>query len=131
MSTGWTLLKSAGAEPRSNPEQKITGRDIANRAFYPLTLPLTVGPGSISVAITLGANETLHRSVPVRFIDALVGPALVSITVYLCYRSAERLSKLLGETAMNVFVRLNSFILLCIGVQIIWNGIRALASSAH
>jgi multiple antibiotic resistance protein len=129
MSTGWTLLKTAGAEARQNPEKKITGEDISNRAFYPLTLPLTVGPGSISVAITLGANETLHRSIPLRLLASAVGPALMAITIYLSYRFAERLASFLGETAMSVFVRLTSFILLCIGVQIIWNGIRALLHS--
>ncbi len=129
MSTGWTLLKSGGGEAHKNPEKKISRQDIANRAFYPLTLPLTVGPGSISVAITLGANETLHRSIPVRLLAAIIGPALVCVTIYFSYKSAERLAEFLGETAMNVFVRLTSFILVCIGVQITWNGVRALLQS--
>ena len=130
MSTGWTLLKTAGAEARQNPEKRITGRDITNRAFYPLTLPLTVGPGSISVAITLGANETLYHSIPLRLLAAVIGPALMALTIYLSYRSAERLAKILGETSMNVVVRLTAFILLCIGVQITWNGVHALMQEA-
>ena len=52
MSTRWTLLTTAGDHARSSPEKKISCQDIANRVFYPLTLPLTVGPGSISIAIT-------------------------------------------------------------------------------
>jgi multiple antibiotic resistance protein len=55
----------------------------------------------------------------------------MAITIYLSYRFAERLARFLGQTAMNVIVRLMSFILLCIGVQIVWNGVRALLSSAH
>ncbi len=131
MSAGWNLLTTSGDHARSSPEKQISCEDIANRAFYPLTLPLTVGPGSISVAITLGANEVLHRSVLLRFVNALVGPALVAITIYFCYRSAERIARVLGETAMNVFVRLTAFILLCIGVQIVWNGIQSLLTFAH
>lgn len=133
MSTGWTLLQQREAEQSRTREEKkkITREDIANRAFYPLTLPLTVGPGSISVALTLGVNEALQRSNAVRLIAAIVGPALVAITIYLSYRFAERLARVLGETAMNVIVRLTSFILLCIGVQIVWAGIRALLSSVH
>lgn len=126
ISTGWTLLHREPDQARASAERKVSSQDIANRAFYPLTLPLTVGPGSISVAITLGANQAPHRDSIVRLIAAIIGPALVALTIFLCYRSAERLAKLLGETAMNVFVRLTSFILLCIGVQILWNGIRGL-----
>lgn len=133
MFTGWTLLQQREAERSSTHEEKkkITREDIADRAFYPLTLPLTVGPGSISVALTLGVNEALQRSNTVRLIAAIVGPALVAITIYLSYRFAERIARVLGETAMNVIVRLTSFILLCIGVQIVWAGIRALLSSVH
>jgi len=131
MSTGWTLLQQREAEQSRTHEEKkkITREDIANRAFYPLTLPLTVGPGSLSVALTLGVNEAPQRSTVVRLIAAIVGPALVALTIYLCYRFAERVGKMLGATAMNVIVRLTAFILLCIGVQIVWGGIRALLGS--
>lgn len=131
IATGWTLLRSEAEKTRASAEKKITCQDIANRAFYPLTLPLTVGPGSISVALTLGANQTPHRSSLVRLSAAIIGPALVAITIYLSYRFAERLARMLGETAMNVIVRLTSFILLCIGVQIVWNGVRALVVSVR
>jgi multiple antibiotic resistance protein len=127
MSTGWTLLRGEAEQAKATTEKKmISNQDIANRAFYPLTLPLTVGPGSISVAITLGADQAPARSSLVRLVAALIGPALVALSIFLSYRFAERLASFLGETAMNVIVRLTSFILLCIGVQIVWNGVRAL-----
>jgi multiple antibiotic resistance protein len=129
ISTGWTLLRQEAEQSRSNAQKKITSQDIANRAFYPLTLPLTVGPGSISVALTIGANQSPHRDSFTRLIAAIIGTALVALTIYLSYRFAERVARLLGETAMNVIVRLTSFILLCIGVQIMWNGVRALVLS--
>lgn len=130
ISAGWSVLQGE-SEPTETPSKKnISQRDIANRAFYPLTLPLTVGPGSISVALTLGATE-MHRNPVLRLIPALVGPALVAISVFLSYRFAERLAHLLGETVMNVIVRLSAFILLCIGVQIVWEGVRTLVNSAH
>ena len=73
--------------------------------------------------------QSPHRGSLTRFIASLIGTALVALTVYLSYRFAERVARLLGQTAMNVIVRLTSFILLCIGVQIMWNGVRALFSS--
>lgn len=127
MSTGWSLLSREDDQAKVTAEKrKLTSQDIATRAFYPLTLPLTVGPGSISVAITLGANQAPHRSSLVRFVPAVIGPALVCVTIFLSYRFAERLGDFLGDTAMNVIVRLAAFILLCIGVQIVWNGIHTL-----
>jgi multiple antibiotic resistance protein len=126
MSTGWALLQQKDEQEKAEVEKEMASQDIANRAFYPLTLPLTVGPGSISVALTLGANQTPHDDSITRLVAAVVGPALIALTVYLSYRFAERLAKLLGETAMNVIVRLSSFILLCIGVQVVWNGLKAL-----
>ena len=124
MSTGWTLLKQDVHQARASAEAKITSQDISDRAFYPLTLPLTVGPGSISVALTLGANQAPHQGNLLRLVSAIVGPALVALSIFLSYRFAERLAKILGPTAMNVIVRLTSFILLCIGVQIVINGIK-------
>jgi multiple antibiotic resistance protein len=129
MAAGWRLLQREDAEARKTVEQKMTQQDIANRAFYPLTLPLTVGPGSISVAITLGANHATNVRSLVRLLSAVIGPALVAVTIYLSYRFAERVAHALGDNAMNVFVRLTSFILLCIGVQITWNGVHDLVRS--
>lgn len=123
--TGWTLLNRSSDE--GVPRSQITAEEASQRAFYPLTLPLTVGPGAISVAITVGANRTQgHVPSPVAMAAALVGSAVIALTVYLSYRFAERIAVALGETAMNVVLRLSSFILVCIGVQIVWNGASAL-----
>jgi multiple antibiotic resistance protein len=115
---------------KSDVHRTVEAQDLSRRAFYPLTLPLTVGPGSISVAITLGANETRSgRYFVYSIIGAIIGSALVAASVYLCYSFADRLARALGETAMNVIMRLSSFLLVCIGVQIIWNGLSALLKS--
>ena len=126
MWTGWTLLQQDPEQEQAHAQKKVSQQDISDRAFYPLTLPLTVGPGSLSVALTLGASTGVHEGGWVRFIAALIGPALVVITIYFSYRFAERLARILGQTAMNVIVRLASFILLCIGVQIFTHGIHDL-----
>jgi multiple antibiotic resistance protein len=126
VATGWTLLHHAGEEEQTHRRRTSTA-EAAKRAFYPLTLPLTVGPGSISVAITVGANrpEGSPMSAPT-MIGACLGAATIALTIYLSYRFAERIARALGDTAMNVILRLSSFILVCIGVQIVWNGVSAL-----
>jgi len=92
-----------------------------------LTLPLTVGPGSISTAIAVGANRSEGAAWRWSLIAGmLIGSLLISASIYLSYRFADRIARTLGETAMNVVIRLSSFILVCIGVQILWSGVRAL-----
>jgi multiple antibiotic resistance protein len=130
ISTAWAMLKQRDEEQRSEVGRSAQKHDPFRQAFYPLTLPLTVGPGSISVAITLGANLAHHRGVNLPgIVAALIGSLLLAISIYLCYGFADRLARILGETAMNVIMRLTSFLLLCIGVQILWNGASALLTS--
>jgi multiple antibiotic resistance protein len=131
VATGWDMLMRNDEDERgSEVHHEVDPRDIYRHAFYPFTLPLTVGPGSISVAITLGANAARFPGVKLPDIFAvIIASALLAVSIYLCYGFADRLARLLGATAMNVIMRLSSFLLVCIGVQIIWNGVSALLRS--
>jgi multiple antibiotic resistance protein len=126
---GWKLLQS-GTEADAEASASTNVPPSAMDSFYPLTMPLTVGPGSISVAIALGSQRP---SAPIELWrlallagSAIVGIIAIAVTVYVCYRFAERITALLGKSGTNVLVRLSAFILLCIGVQILWNGYSAL-----
>jgi multiple antibiotic resistance protein len=131
IATGWTLLQKKDDSAPHEGESSASQTDLSERAFYPLTLPLTVGPGSISVAITLGANWGDRSHIDwVVLIAAVIGSALLGIIIYLSYRFAEGIARFLGDTAMSVILRLSSFILLCIGVQILWNGVKTLLQTA-
>jgi multiple antibiotic resistance protein len=125
----WDLLRSENA-PAGLPVATPSEVEVATRAFYPLTLPLTVGPGTISVAITIGAHHPQNvRSLVVNgFADAL-GALVIVATVFACYRYAYRILKVLGETGTSVLMRLSAFIVLCIGVQIVWTGASALLAA--
>jgi multiple antibiotic resistance protein len=130
--TGWNMLqqKDDDENPDTQVHHDVNARDIFRSAFYPFTLPLTVGPGSISVAITLGANAARHNT-PI-YLDVIVltiGSALLALSVYICYGFSDRIAMLLGPTAMSVIMRLSSFLLVCIGVQIFWNGASELLHS--
>lgn len=129
ISTGWALLKQR-YDDRAGRKENAQPQDPFRDAFYPLTLPLTVGPGSISVAIALGANAA-HRGVMniPAIVAGIVGAAILAISVFLCYGFSDWLAKLLGATAMSVIMQLSSFLLVCIGVQILWKGANALLSS--
>ena len=86
-------------------------------------MPLTVGPGSISVAITIGAN--FPSTIQPYLADAaaaVIGALVVCIATYACYRYAEAIARLLGAGGTAVVLRLSAFIMLCIGVQVMVNG---------
>jgi multiple antibiotic resistance protein len=131
ISNGWAMLKQKEESDRGREVQKkVDLEDIFRNAFYPLTLPLTVGPGSISVAITLGANLPRHLGPNLRAMAAaVIGSATVTVSIYLCYAFADRMAAVIGETGMSITLRLSSFLLVCIGVQIMWNGVSALVGS--
>ncbi len=128
---GWNLLaqdpkKDSGAE--CNPEE------VLNQAFYPYTLPITVGPGSISVAVALGAHLPTQLHVasfisPSILAASILGTVVMCGTVYICYRWARSAANLLGKSGTTVLMRLSSFISFCIGVQILASGIRSYVES--
>lgn len=128
IANGWAMLKRKDEDDRHGEvEQNVNLQQIFSNAFFPLTLPLTVGPGSISVAITLGANEPKHLGNNLWVIPAaVIGSAVVAVSIFLCYGFADRLAAAIGQNAMNIILRLSSFLLVCIGVQIFWNGASAL-----
>jgi multiple antibiotic resistance protein len=60
---------------------------------------------------------------------AIAGIIAMALTIYVCYRFAENTIALLGKAGTNVVVRLSAFILLCIGIQILWTGYSTLAAT--
>jgi multiple antibiotic resistance protein len=127
LSAAWRLLH-AGADPEVAPPPVADAwqRELKRRGFYPLTFPLTIGPGSISIAITLGTRGAGTPSSALDFVTELIGVVVISVIVYLSYRFASRLIESLGETGTNVFLRLSAFILLCVAVAVLWSGIQGL-----
>ncbi len=129
---GWKLLNEGGEPPeRKAVHEEEQPRPITD-SFYPLTMPLTVGPGSISVALTIGAHrspgETPAHTAMLVF-AAIAGLVAIAVTIYVCYRFAAELARFLGASGINVMVRLSAFILTCIGVQIVWSGVSALLAT--
>jgi multiple antibiotic resistance protein len=129
----WSLLRGSDgpdALSRSSAEQ-VAATDWRPRVFYPLTMPATVGPGSISVALTLGAHHS--SSIRGSLLDAVattLGILIAAVAVYVCYRYATTIFRKLGTTGAAVVSRLSAFLLLCIGVHIAWAGAQALLTSA-
>ena len=126
----WRLLHEKDTARENVGEADIPLKDLEQQAFYPFTLPLTAGPGSIAVAVALGASgPRLGSGHFIMFaVGAVLATAVVCVAIYACYAYADRVRKLIGETGISIMLRLSAFILLCIGVQILWGGIHDLWS---
>jgi multiple antibiotic resistance protein len=125
--SGWRMLNQPDITEQRRSETP-TPRSIdvppSRLAFYPLTMPLTTGPGTISVAISLGASRPhgFHASTLEFFLETLGAVVLLSLLVYGFYRHSARLASLMGATGTSIVVRLSAFLLFCIGIQVLWNG---------
>jgi multiple antibiotic resistance protein len=115
----WEML----SEPQQNEDRKqqqaAPASGSGDFAFFPLTMPFTTGPGTISVAIALSASRPTDTVdlVPY-FAGSSAAAVAVAVTVGLCYASADRVVALFGQARSRIITRLSAFLLLCIGVQI-------------
>jgi multiple antibiotic resistance protein len=122
---GWQILNKKSDVSERQAESAPNNQEILSQAFYPLTMPLTVGPGSIAVALTLGSNlhEETHLQLIVSALTAVIGILLIGISIFLCYWFSEGLQRLLGPSGTSILIRLSAFIVVCIGIQIMFNGL--------
>ena len=135
--TGWKLLNSpahvdhgaARAAAAGAQDSADTDEELRAQLFYPMTLPITVGPGSIAVAIALGTGSPKEGPLPVHIAAAASAVIALCVMIYLCMRYAGGLQRLLGSNGSQVAMRLLAFVIFCIGVQIGWLGLSELLAS--
>jgi multiple antibiotic resistance protein len=127
-SLAWKVLNQPYLGKKEEERASHTDKDVKEMAFFPLTMPLTAGPGCIAVTLTLGADKIHEKWIETIMgeFSTAIGILLAAITVWVCYRYADRITKYVGDTGSRVIMRLSAFINLCIGLQIFWNGVRAL-----
>jgi multiple antibiotic resistance protein len=129
---GWKLLTQ---ERWSDHSSEQVPQDAMERAgaFYPLTMPLTVGPGSMSVAISIGSRRPVGvlglGDIALHAVGALWGLLAIGLSIYVAYRFAGNLSRFLGASGVEVLVRLSAFLLMCIGIEFLWSGYLALVAA--
>ncbi len=121
---GLSLLSS---EPdNSQPEPSTSPESLMSSLFYPLTFPLTLGPGGISALITLSAHA--HRDqIDQTIINTLVlslSLLTVCIVTYFCFAYSGLVIKRIGQSGSLIVNRLSAFLVFCIGVQMTMNGLK-------
>lgn len=123
---GWTLLNQPDPVPGAGAP--LPAELLRQRQFYPLTFPLTVGPGCIVVMLTLSAHASQPRlaASAAAHLGLLVGVLMLGASVYFSYAHADALYRRISPQFAHGIMRVIDFLLVCIGGQIVWNGLHAL-----
>lgn len=125
--TAWGMLT---AQPKVTSAEQREAVDSADIAFFPLTMPITAGAGSLAVTIALSSKMARSGTNDlVGYGATIIGIVLVFACVAVCYRFADAIFQRIGEVGTNVVTRLTAFILLAIGVEIVWGGLKPLILS--
>jgi multiple antibiotic resistance protein len=127
---GWGLLndKDEGKAAKQTAAAASGGGELEDKIFYPLTFPVTAGPGCIVVTLTLSAHASNAGVVAnvLGHVGIAIAVLALSLSVWVCYTYAPKITqKIAPQTAQGV-LRVIAFVLMCIGVQIAWNGLEAL-----
>jgi multiple antibiotic resistance protein len=123
-SFAWRLLQSPEDNEDRKQEQASHAQGVEEVAFFPLTMPFTTGPGTISVAIALGSNLPFGTPGYLPFVlGSSVAAIVIAAVVWIAYSWADRIVAWLGPARARVVSRLAAFLLLCVGTQIMLSGI--------
>jgi multiple antibiotic resistance protein len=127
---GWKLLNEEAPEAKEKPPD-VDVRKLEQQVFYPLTFPITAGPGCIVVMVTLSAHASLKGLLPSLAAHAGIATAVVllCILVFVCYAHAPNITARISPQTVHGIIRLIAFVLLCIGVQITLNGVQAIVKA--
>jgi multiple antibiotic resistance protein len=135
---GWAVLneRSAGANSRNKAEETGTRKETDTRhleegIFYPFTFPITSGPGTLVGLLTLTAhisNRDLTQNI-LGHIGVFLAVIVISVLCYFCYAYAPKITKVIPPSTAHGIMRVVAFILLCIGIQIAWNGLSVLLAT--
>jgi multiple antibiotic resistance protein len=128
--TGFRMLNEGDdAQERESAVELANDRDVTRLAFYPLTMPLTTGPGTISIAVALGTNRTHGLEFLWFSLAAAFTTTVMALLIYVAYRYSDRVSHAIGPNGTAVIVRVSAFLLFCIGIQVSWSGVEELLRS--
>jgi multiple antibiotic resistance protein len=121
-SMGWKLLNQPATATKTDADvQEVGLGTIEQKVFYPLTFPVTIGPGCIVVMLTLSAHDSVqgHRLENViAHLGIFLAVVVLSVAIYVSYRYAPKITGRVSHGTANGILRIVAFVLLCIGVQI-------------
>ena len=119
---GLSMLSSrTAAQEERERDAARAKRDIS---FTPLAMPMLSGPGSI--AVTIGFTSLAET--PLDYAAIILGIIVVAFISYLVLRISSRIVQVIGINGMSALTKIMGFLLLCIGIQFVVNGLLGVAT---
>jgi multiple antibiotic resistance protein len=134
-SIGWGLLNQEDVQVTAQSKQDEADAcndnpraDLIQKAFYPFTFPVTSGPGTLVVTLTLSAHASHTQLIDnvLSHVGLFLAIVVISAVVYFCYAYAPRITRAISPGTVHGILRVMAFIVVSIGVQIAWNGLSTL-----
>jgi len=120
------------AAPQMSAEAVLEAQSKADISFSPLAMPSLSGPGSIATVISMSStirHEEQGMHIVIEHVGVIIGIGVAALVCYFVLRAAEQLAHKLGSAGIGAIARIMGFLMICIGVQFVINGVRELVGS--
>jgi multiple antibiotic resistance protein len=123
--TAWQMMNT---KSKLSKEEKRENEDSDEIIIFPLTLPITAGAGAIAITLSIALNLPNEFTVNAisQYAGAISGILLMALLIAVCYRFSDYILDKIGKTGSSVVTRLSAFVLLAIGISVVWDGLLAL-----
>jgi multiple antibiotic resistance protein len=121
---GWGMLLGGGHAVQHSELATPAARAKPDISFSPLAMPMLSGPGSIAVTIgfaSLGQGW-------LDYVAIILGILAVAIISYVVLQLSTRIVAVVGQNGMNALTKMMGFLLVCVGIQFVVNGIVGVAT---
>jgi multiple antibiotic resistance protein len=116
---GSQMMMAPPREPGPADPEHAAARAKPDISFSPLAMPMMSGPGSI--AVTIGFTSFARGWLD--YFAIILGIVVVAIITYVTLRLSERVVRVVGVNSMNALSKVMGFLILCIGIQFVVNGV--------
>ncbi|MBR7059107.1 MAG: NAAT family transporter [Neisseriaceae bacterium] len=110
---------------KTNDEEHLEAGNKESIAVVPLTIPLLIGPGSISTIIIYASSAENWWGIT----QIIIAGSIVAILCYISMIFADKLTQILRQTGINIINRVMGMLLAAVAVEIITAGIKSLFPS--
>lgn len=121
---GSTMLMAIPAEISDDDPARRAARAKRDVSFSPLAMPMLSGPGAIAVTVGFTSLATQWLD----YVAIILGIITVAIITYVTLSLSERVVTVIGANGMNALSKVMGFLILCIGIQFVVNGVRGIVT---
>lgn len=106
----------------------VKGKTVPNLAFVPLAMPGTAGPGTMAMIMSAASKvhsvESIYPAWMLMVVPIIIA-LLLGLLFYVCLSSADKIVALIGQDGVEAISRIMGFLLVCMAVQFVIDGVMA------